>query len=53
VTAGDVVRAFFERMEARDWDAAAACLAPDVHIEWTATGERFDGAAFASPSNEV
>jgi predicted SnoaL-like aldol condensation-catalyzing enzyme len=43
---GDVVRAFFERMQARDWDAAGELLSPDVHIEYTETGERFDGGNF-------
>ena len=41
-----MVRAFFERMEARDWDGAGACLSPDIHIEFTETGERFDGPNF-------
>ncbi len=33
-------------MEARDWDGADALLAPDVHIEFTETGEHFDGPNF-------
>ena len=41
-----VVRRFFESMEARDWDAAAATLSSDLRIDFTATGERFDGGAF-------
>ena len=41
-----VVRRLFERMEARDWDGAGRCLADDVHVEFTATGEQFDGPAF-------
>ncbi len=44
-TAG-VVREFFERMQARDWNGAAALLSPDVHIEFTETGEHFDGGNF-------
>lgn len=44
--AAETVRRFFERMEARDWDGAGALLAPAVHIEFTETGERFDGPAF-------
>ena len=42
----DVVSAFFERMQARDWRGAGLLLAPDVHIEYTGTGEHFDGPAF-------
>lgn len=38
-----VVRRFFESMQARDWEAAGNLLSPEVHIEFTATGERFDG----------
>ncbi len=40
------MRAFFELMEARDWRAAGTLLSPSVHIEFTETGERFDGAKF-------
>jgi limonene-1,2-epoxide hydrolase len=43
---GQVVERFFERMQARDWRAAARMLADDVHIDYTATSERFDGPAF-------
>ena len=43
---GAVVRTFFERMEARDWDEAGRCLADNVRIDYTATGERFDGPNF-------
>ncbi len=42
----NVVIRFFERMEARDWDGAGACLADDAKINFTATGERFDGTGF-------
>lgn len=42
----DVVRGLFERMQARDWDGAATLLSPSVRIEFTETGERFDGADF-------
>lgn len=41
-----MVRGFYERMQARDWDAAGRLLSPSVHIEFTETGERFDGADF-------
>jgi ketosteroid isomerase-like protein len=44
--AGDVVREFHERMQARDWDGAAELLDPSIEIRYTATGERFVGAAF-------
>lgn len=40
------MREFFERMEARDWDGAAALLSPTVCIEFTETGEVFDGPNF-------
>jgi SnoaL-like domain len=33
-------------MQAREWREAERLLADDVHIEFTATGERFDGPAF-------
>ena len=42
----EVVIAFFERMQARDWRGAGQMLAHDVHIEYTGTGEQFDGPAF-------
>ena len=41
-----VVRRFFESMEARDWDAAGACLSPELVIDFTETGERFVGGNF-------
>lgn len=40
----DVVRAFWQRMEARDWVGARALLADDVAVVWPATRERFIGA---------
>lgn len=43
---GDAVRNFFELMQARDWAAARSLLSPSVHIEYTETGERFDGLNF-------
>ena len=42
----EVVRGFFERMEARQWDSAGELLSPSLHIEYTATGEVFDGDNF-------
>jgi ketosteroid isomerase-like protein len=41
---GEVVREFLTRMQARDWEGAHGLLAPDVVVEWPATGERFAGA---------
>ncbi|MEM9034505.1 MAG: nuclear transport factor 2 family protein [Actinomycetota bacterium] len=41
-----IVRDFFERMEARDWDGARALVSPSVRIDYTETGERFDGSNF-------
>ncbi|MEM9202795.1 MAG: nuclear transport factor 2 family protein [Actinomycetota bacterium] len=43
---GAVVRSFFERMQAREWDGAGSLLAEDVLIDFTETGERFEGAGF-------
>ncbi len=40
------MRSFFERMQSRDWVGAGRCLLPSVHIEFTETGERFDGPNF-------
>ena len=39
----EVVRAFWERLEARDWNGARACLADGVVVVWPATLERFEG----------
>ena len=33
-------------MEARDWDGAGQLLSPKLHVEFTETGERFDGGNF-------
>lgn len=43
VGSGEVVRNFFERLEARDWEGAGELLSPTVHIEFSETGEQFDG----------
>jgi ketosteroid isomerase-like protein len=40
---GNVVRRFWELMEARDWDAAGKTLAKDVVVDWPHTGERIRG----------
>lgn len=40
------MRSFFERMQARDWASAGEMLSPVVRIEYTETGERFDGPRF-------
>ena len=40
----DIVRSFWERMEARDWADARALLADDLVVIWPATREKFDGA---------
>lgn len=42
----DVVRALFQRMQARDWAGAATCMAPDARVRYTATGEQFSGSGF-------
>ncbi|MBX3030157.1 MAG: nuclear transport factor 2 family protein [Chloroflexi bacterium] len=41
----EVVRAFWERMQARDWDGVRATLADDVIVDWLETNERFVGAS--------
>ncbi len=41
-----IVRSFFERMQARDWDGAGELLAPTLTIDFTETGERFEGGNF-------
>lgn len=38
-----VVRAFWEAMERRDWQAAGECLAPDVIVDWPLSDERIRG----------
>ncbi len=42
----EAVRSFYERMEARDWAGAEELLSPTIHIEFTETGEHFDGPNF-------
>jgi ketosteroid isomerase-like protein len=37
------VRLLWERMEARDWDAVAEQLHPDVVVDWPNTAERYRG----------
>lgn len=39
----EAVRLFWERMEARDWDAVAARLDEGVVVDWPHTGERIRG----------
>jgi ketosteroid isomerase-like protein len=41
--ASEVVRALWERMQARDWDAAGQLLAEDVVVDWPQTRERIRG----------
>jgi hypothetical protein len=42
----DVVREFHKRMQARDWEGAAAYLSPTVDISFPSTGERSVGPDF-------
>jgi hypothetical protein len=44
MTGAGVVRALFERMEARDWDSARATLADDAVVDWPHSGERYPEA---------
>jgi len=39
-----VVRAVWERMEARSWDAVRELFAPDIVVTWPQTRERIRGA---------
>jgi ketosteroid isomerase-like protein len=39
----DVVSRFWDRIEARDWDAVGRLLADDVEFEWPHSLERFRG----------
>lgn len=41
--ASNIARGLFERMQARDWDAAAALLDPAVVVEWPVSRERMNG----------
>jgi ketosteroid isomerase-like protein len=41
--AEEVVHALWERIQARDWAGLHALLAPEVVIEWPASGERIEG----------
>ena len=40
----DVVRAFWTRLDARDWDGARLLLDEHLVVLWPATKERFEGA---------
>ena len=44
MTPAEVVRALWERMEARDWDGARATLADGYTATWPASGEIFPSA---------
>jgi len=39
------VRAWWQALQARDWERATALLRDDLQVLWWASGERFDGAA--------
>jgi limonene-1,2-epoxide hydrolase len=41
----EVVRALWERFQARSWDAAGELLAEDVVVDWPQTRERMRGRA--------
>jgi ketosteroid isomerase-like protein len=38
-----VVKALWDRIQARDWDGVAALLADDAVVEWPVSGERIVG----------
>ncbi|MEU6877842.1 nuclear transport factor 2 family protein [Streptomyces sp. NPDC046712] len=39
----EIVRGFWDRMQARDWAGLAALLADDLVVEWPVSGERIVG----------
>lgn len=39
----DLVRGFWDAMQANDWDRAASYLAPECVIDWPCSGERIVG----------
>jgi ketosteroid isomerase-like protein len=41
--AADIVRALWERIQARDWDGARELLADDMVCRWPHSDERFEG----------
>lgn len=49
----EVVRAYWERTQARDWAGLTALLAPDLVVEWPVTGERFTTAAALVGMNQA
>ena len=49
----DVVRGFWERMEARDWNGARELLADDLVVVWPATLERFEGGDLFIAMNQA
>lgn len=44
----EVVRRFWERIEARGWVAVGALLAEDVVFDWRDSGERSGGGTTSS-----
>ena len=52
-TPTEVVRAFWERLEARDWDGARALLADGLVVVWPATLERFEGGDLFIAMNQA
>ena len=42
----DVVRGFYEAMQARDWTRAGTFLAKNIEVRWPASKERFVGNGF-------
>jgi hypothetical protein len=47
-----VLRSFWSRIDAQDWDAMAALLAPDFEARYVHTGEVFDGKAMVRLNRE-
>jgi len=43
MTSADLVRALWDRIEARDWSGARALLADDIVCRWPHSDERFEG----------
>ncbi|HST26114.1 MAG TPA: nuclear transport factor 2 family protein [Gaiellaceae bacterium] len=43
MTSGEIVRALWDRIQARDWDGAGELLAEEVVVDWPQTRERIRG----------
>lgn len=51
-TAGALLQQFSHAIDARDWAALAALLAPEFTATWVHTGERFDRDGFVAVNRD-